>query len=158
MGYKTVTARLDWPQRSVDVGEKPRSLKLAAIADTEAVYRKGFPRCDDTETDRIMYTSNSGCPPVVERVGPDTRMTKDGPGVLHYPPGDPNAPIVAYGYYPGAGRRRRRNRLDHRRPGLATAHPLASSQWSAGDPPPAYATGLAPSNSVTVLSQGDHDL
>lgn len=37
----------------------------------------------------------------VERVGPDTRMTKDGPDVVNYPPGDPNAPTVAYGYYPG---------------------------------------------------------
>lgn len=28
-------------------------------------------------------------------------MTKDGPDVLNYPPGDPTAPTVAYGYYPG---------------------------------------------------------
>lgn len=36
-----------------------------------------------------------------ERVGPSTRMTKDGPDVINYPPGDPAAPTVAYGYYPG---------------------------------------------------------
>ncbi|WIB62073.1 Fic family protein (plasmid) [Curtobacterium sp. MCLR17_007] len=38
-----------------------------------------------------------------ERVGPDTRMTKDGPDVVNYPLGDPAAPTVAYGYYPGPG-------------------------------------------------------
>lgn len=36
-----------------------------------------------------------------ERVGPDARMTKDGPDVVHYAVGDPAAPTVAYGYYPG---------------------------------------------------------
>lgn len=36
-----------------------------------------------------------------ERVGPATRMTKDAPDVINYPPGDPAAPTVAYGYYPG---------------------------------------------------------
>lgn len=36
-----------------------------------------------------------------ERVGPDTRMTKDGPDVVNHPVGDPAAPTVAYGYYPG---------------------------------------------------------
>lgn len=38
-----------------------------------------------------------------ERVGPDTRMTKDGPDVVNYALGDPAAPTVAYGYYPGPG-------------------------------------------------------
>lgn len=38
-----------------------------------------------------------------ERVGPDTRMTKDGPDVVNYAVGDPAAPTVAYGYYPGPG-------------------------------------------------------
>lgn len=38
-----------------------------------------------------------------ERVGPLTRMTKDGPDVVNYPPGDPAAPTVAYGYYPAGG-------------------------------------------------------
>lgn len=36
-----------------------------------------------------------------ERIGPDSRMTKEGPDVLNYAPGDPQAPTVAYGYYPG---------------------------------------------------------
>lgn len=36
-----------------------------------------------------------------ERVGPDTRMTKSGPDVVNFTPGDPAAPQVAYGYYPG---------------------------------------------------------
>ncbi len=36
-----------------------------------------------------------------ERVGPDSRMTKEGPDVVNYAPGDPDAPTVAYGYYPG---------------------------------------------------------
>lgn len=36
-----------------------------------------------------------------ERIGPDSRMTKQGPDVLNYAPGDPQAPTVAYGYYPG---------------------------------------------------------
>lgn len=35
-----------------------------------------------------------------ERVGPLSRMTKDGPDVVNFSPGDPEAPIVAYGYYP----------------------------------------------------------
>ena len=35
-----------------------------------------------------------------ERVGPFTMMTKDGPDVVNFAPGDPTAPIVAYGYYP----------------------------------------------------------
>ncbi|PYY64426.1 cell filamentation protein Fic [Curtobacterium sp. MCPF17_003] len=35
-----------------------------------------------------------------ERVGPVGRMTKAGPDVVKYAPGDPNAPKVAYGYYP----------------------------------------------------------
>lgn len=38
-----------------------------------------------------------------ERVGPETRMTKDGPDVVNFAPGDPAAPTVAYGYYPGPG-------------------------------------------------------
>lgn len=38
-----------------------------------------------------------------ERVGPDTRMTKSGPDVVNFAPGDPAAPQVAYGYYPGPG-------------------------------------------------------
>lgn len=38
-----------------------------------------------------------------ERVGPDTRMTKDGPDVVNFAVGDPAAPTVAYGYYPGPG-------------------------------------------------------
>lgn len=36
-----------------------------------------------------------------ERVGPLTSMTKSGPDVVNFAPGDPNAPQVAYGYYPG---------------------------------------------------------
>ena len=38
-----------------------------------------------------------------ERVGPATRMTKDGPDVVNFAVGDPAAPTVAYGYYPGPG-------------------------------------------------------
>ena len=38
-----------------------------------------------------------------ERVGPLSRMTKDGPDVVNFAPGDPAAPIVAYGYYPSPG-------------------------------------------------------
>lgn len=38
-----------------------------------------------------------------ERVGPDSRMTKDGPDVVNFAPGDPAAPTVVYGYYPGPG-------------------------------------------------------
>lgn len=38
-----------------------------------------------------------------ERVGPETRMTKDGPDVVNFAPGDAAAPTVAYGYYPGPG-------------------------------------------------------
>lgn len=34
------------------------------------------------------------------RVGPATRMTKMGPNVVDFAPGDPSAPMVAYGYYP----------------------------------------------------------
>jgi cell filamentation protein len=37
------------------------------------------------------------------RVGPATRMTKMGPNVVDYAPGDPNAPMVAYGYFPATG-------------------------------------------------------
>ncbi|WP_216699797.1 Fic family protein [Arthrobacter sp. H5] len=36
-----------------------------------------------------------------QRVGPDNRMTKEGPDVLNFAPGDPQAPVVAYGYYAG---------------------------------------------------------
>lgn len=35
-----------------------------------------------------------------ERVAPLSQMTKAGPDVVNYPPGDPAAPMVAYGYYP----------------------------------------------------------
>lgn len=35
-----------------------------------------------------------------ERVGPNSPMTKMGPDVVHFTPGDPNADRVAYGYYP----------------------------------------------------------
>ena len=35
-----------------------------------------------------------------ERVGPLGKMTKDGPDVVNFAPGDPSAPTVAYGYYP----------------------------------------------------------
>lgn len=35
-----------------------------------------------------------------ERVGPLGKMTKDGPDVVNFAPGDPAAPTVAYGYYP----------------------------------------------------------
>ncbi|QHE73041.1 Fic/DOC family protein [Rhodococcus sp. WAY2] len=38
-----------------------------------------------------------------ERVGPDQQMVKSGPDVVHFAPGDPNAPMVNYGYYPGVG-------------------------------------------------------
>ncbi|NMM92096.1 cell filamentation protein Fic [Rhodococcus sp. SRB_17] len=38
-----------------------------------------------------------------ERIGPDRPMTKSGPDVVHFAPGDPNAPFVNYGYYPGVG-------------------------------------------------------
>lgn len=34
------------------------------------------------------------------RVGPATRMTKMGPNVVDFPLGDPDAPMVAYGYFP----------------------------------------------------------
>ncbi|WP_431031224.1 Fic/DOC family protein [Plantibacter sp. RU18] len=37
-----------------------------------------------------------------ERVGPDSHMTKGGPDVVHFAPGDPAAPMIAYSYYPGA--------------------------------------------------------
>lgn len=36
-----------------------------------------------------------------ERVGPDGRMSKTGPDVVNYAVGDPAAPTVPYGYYPG---------------------------------------------------------
>ena len=36
-----------------------------------------------------------------ERVGPDSQMTKGGPDVVRFAPGDPAAPTIAYGYYPG---------------------------------------------------------
>ncbi len=35
-----------------------------------------------------------------ERVGPLGKMTKAGPDVVNFRPGDPVAPTVAYGYYP----------------------------------------------------------
>ncbi|MGZ0145394.1 Fic/DOC family protein [Rhodococcus qingshengii] len=35
-----------------------------------------------------------------ERTGPLSQMSKSGPAVVHYPPGDPRAPMVNYGYYP----------------------------------------------------------
>ncbi len=35
-----------------------------------------------------------------ERVGPLGKMTKDGPDVVNFAPGDPAAPTVAYSYYP----------------------------------------------------------
>lgn len=35
-----------------------------------------------------------------ERVGPLGKMTKAGPDVVNFAPGDPAAPTVAYGYYP----------------------------------------------------------
>ena len=35
-----------------------------------------------------------------ERVGPLGKMTKEGPDVVNFAPGDPAAPAVAYGYYP----------------------------------------------------------
>jgi len=35
-----------------------------------------------------------------ERMGPVGVMTKSGPDVVHFPPGDPAAPMVAYAYYP----------------------------------------------------------
>ncbi|TFC01467.1 cell filamentation protein Fic [Cryobacterium adonitolivorans] len=35
-----------------------------------------------------------------ERVGPLGKMTKAGPDVVNFQPGDPAAPTVAYGYYP----------------------------------------------------------
>lgn len=35
-----------------------------------------------------------------ERVGPMGKMTKDGPDVVNFAVGDPDAPTVAYGYYP----------------------------------------------------------
>ena len=38
-----------------------------------------------------------------ERVGPDRQMSKSGPDVVHFAPGDPAAPTVQYGYYPGVG-------------------------------------------------------
>jgi cell filamentation protein len=38
-----------------------------------------------------------------ERVGPLTIMTKAGPDVVNFAPGDPAAPTVAYGYYPSPG-------------------------------------------------------
>lgn len=38
-----------------------------------------------------------------ERVGPLSRMTKDGPDVVNFAPGDTAAPTVAYGYYPSPG-------------------------------------------------------
>jgi len=38
-----------------------------------------------------------------ERVGPLGKMTKDGPDVVNFAPGDPVAPTVAYGYYPSSG-------------------------------------------------------
>ncbi len=34
------------------------------------------------------------------RVGPATRMTKSGPDVVNYSPGDPAAPEMSYAYYP----------------------------------------------------------
>ncbi len=34
-----------------------------------------------------------------ERTGPLSQMSKSGPDVVHYPPGDPQAPMVSYGYY-----------------------------------------------------------
>lgn len=37
-----------------------------------------------------------------ERVGPVGRMTKDGPDVVNFVPGDPDAPLVSYAYYPAA--------------------------------------------------------
>ena len=38
-----------------------------------------------------------------ERVGPLSKMTKSGPDVVNFAPGDPAAPTVAYGYYPAPG-------------------------------------------------------
>lgn len=38
-----------------------------------------------------------------ERIGPFGKMTKDGPDVVNFAPGDPAAPTVAYGYYPSQG-------------------------------------------------------
>jgi cell filamentation protein len=35
-----------------------------------------------------------------ERVAPDWQMSKQGPDVVNFAPGDPNAPKVPYGYYP----------------------------------------------------------
>ena len=35
-----------------------------------------------------------------ERTGPLNQMSKSGPDVVNYPPGDPHAPTVNYGYYP----------------------------------------------------------
>ena len=37
------------------------------------------------------------------RVGPLGNMTKDGPDLVNFAPGDPVAPTVAYGYYPSSG-------------------------------------------------------
>ncbi|MFD4184142.1 Fic/DOC family protein, partial [Rhodococcus sp. NPDC058514] len=38
-----------------------------------------------------------------ERTGPDRQMTKSGPDVVNFAPGDPRAPMVNYGYYPAQG-------------------------------------------------------
>lgn len=35
-----------------------------------------------------------------ERTGPLSQMSKSGPDVVNFAPGDPNAPMVNYGYYP----------------------------------------------------------
>ncbi|MGG7104605.1 Fic/DOC family protein [Rhodococcus sp. 24CO] len=35
-----------------------------------------------------------------ERTGPLSQMSKSGPDVVNFVPGDPNAPMVNYGYYP----------------------------------------------------------
>jgi len=36
-----------------------------------------------------------------QRVGPDGRMSKSGPDIVNFAVGDPAAPTVPYGYYPG---------------------------------------------------------
>ena len=48
----------------------------------------------------IPGLGNYGSGQLQLRVGPATRMTKMGPNVVDYAPGDPNAPLVAYGYFP----------------------------------------------------------
>ena len=69
-----------------------------------------------------MHRTNNAPPPVQERVGPLGKMTKDGPDVVNFAPGDPAASTVAY-----STTRRRRSRM---LPAISTGSSGSRIIWS----------------------------